>query len=73
MAAINFPNSPSVNDTHTANGKTWTWNGAAWIVNTSTESKFLAIGVRVGTATTITVSTRQFTVIGRTSNVSVTV
>ena len=28
--AINFPNSPSVNDTYTANDKTWIWNGTAW-------------------------------------------
>ena len=28
--AINFPSSPSVNDSHTANGKTWIWNGEYW-------------------------------------------
>jgi len=28
--AIDFPTSPSVNDAHTANGKTWVWNGVAW-------------------------------------------
>jgi len=28
--AIDFPASPSVNDAHTANGKTWVWNGEAW-------------------------------------------
>ena len=27
MAAINFPNSPSVNDTFSANSLTWWWNG----------------------------------------------
>ena len=27
MAAINFPNSPSVNDTFSANSLTWRWNG----------------------------------------------
>ena len=30
MAAFNFPNSPSVNDTYTANGMTFTWNGTKW-------------------------------------------
>ena len=30
MAAFNFPNSPSVNDTYTANGVTFTWNGTIW-------------------------------------------
>lgn len=28
--AINFPDSPSVNDTHTVNGRTWVWDGTAW-------------------------------------------
>ena len=30
MPAINFPASPSVNDTFTASGKTWRWNGTFW-------------------------------------------
>ena len=30
MAALNFPNNPSLNDTHTENGVTFKWNGAAW-------------------------------------------
>ena len=28
--ALNFPNSPSLNDTHTHNGLTWVWNGSVW-------------------------------------------
>ena len=28
--AIDFPNSPTVNDTYTAGGKTWQWNGTYW-------------------------------------------
>lgn len=27
---INFPDSPSLNDTHTVNGRTWAWNGTYW-------------------------------------------
>ena len=27
---INFPDSPSLNDTHTVGDKTWTWDGTAW-------------------------------------------
>ena len=27
---LNFPNSPSLNDTYTLGNKTWIWNGAAW-------------------------------------------
>jgi microcystin-dependent protein len=32
MMAVDFPSSPSVSDTHTANGRTWIWNGTAWAV-----------------------------------------
>jgi hypothetical protein len=28
--AINFPDSPSVNDEYTAGGRTWVWSGTAW-------------------------------------------
>ena len=30
MAAFDFPNSPSVNDTYTANGVSFKWNGTIW-------------------------------------------
>ena len=30
--AVNFPNSPSTNDTHTENGYTWKWDGTTWII-----------------------------------------
>jgi hypothetical protein len=33
MAAIDFPNSPTVNDTFTAGNSTYKWTGAAWISN----------------------------------------
>ena len=28
--AINFPDSPSVNDTHTVGTTTWVWTGTVW-------------------------------------------
>ena len=31
MAALNFPASPSVNDTYTANGQTYKWDGTLWV------------------------------------------
>ena len=30
MAAFNFPDTPSTNQTHTENGITWKWNGSVW-------------------------------------------
>lgn len=30
MAAIDFPNSPTLNQEFTANGRTWVWNGTVW-------------------------------------------
>ena len=34
--AINFPNNPSVNDTFTSGGTTFTWNGSSWVSAIST-------------------------------------
>ena len=28
--AINFPDSPSLNDYHVAGGRRWKWNGTVW-------------------------------------------
>ena len=36
MTAIDFPNSPSVNDTHTVGDRVWKWNGTVWEVVRST-------------------------------------
>jgi hypothetical protein len=30
--AIDFPNSPTANQTHTVGGKTWTYDGEKWVV-----------------------------------------
>jgi Collagen triple helix repeat (20 copies) len=34
--AINFPLSPSVNQTYTYGSRTWNWNGSAWVAISST-------------------------------------
>jgi hypothetical protein len=31
MAALNFPATPTVGQVYTANGKSWQWNGTAWL------------------------------------------
>ena len=36
MTAIDFPNSPQVNDTFTASDRTWKWNGTVWLTVAST-------------------------------------
>lgn len=37
--ALDFPNNPTVNQTFTGNGNTWTWNGTAWISGSSASTK----------------------------------
>ena len=33
---LNFPNSPSLNDTHSVGDRTWKWNGTGWqLLNSS--------------------------------------
>lgn len=31
MVALNFPSSPTLNQTYTAVGRTWQWNGTSWL------------------------------------------
>jgi hypothetical protein len=37
MPAIDFPNSPSVNDTHTVGDRSWKWTGVVWAVVRATD------------------------------------
>lgn len=37
MAALDFPTSPTTNQTYSANGNIWTWNGASWISGSTTK------------------------------------
>ena len=62
--AINFPSSPTLNDTHTHSGKEWTWNGTSWILSTNASSYTLPIatsgalgGIKVGSRLTINAAT----------------
>jgi len=34
MPTLNFPSSPALNDSYSFGGKTWTYNGSAWKLNT---------------------------------------
>ena len=52
MPAIDFPNSPSVNDTHTVGNRVWKWNGTVWEVVRSTVP--YSIGPTGPTGSTVT-------------------
>ena len=59
--AINFPNSPALNDQHTAAGVTWTWDGTTWKADGVTSSYVLPTaaantkgGVKIGSGLTMT-------------------
>ena len=38
MPNINFPTSPALNDQYSFQGKTWTYNGVAWVLTSSPTS-----------------------------------
>ena len=59
--AINFPNSPALNDQHTSAGVTWTWDGTTWKADGVTSSYVLPTaeanvkgGVKIGSGLTMT-------------------
>lgn len=60
MPAIDFPNSPSVNDTHTVGNRIWKWNGTVWeVVRSSVSYSTGATGATGATGsvpTTITIN-----------------
>ena len=52
--AINFPDSPNANDTHTDGGRTWIWDGTTWKIYSSSTS---GIGLNDLSVTTSSVGT----------------
>ena len=48
--AINFPNSPNTNDTHTDGGRTWIWDGTTWKIYSSSASGIALSDLSVSTA-----------------------
>ena len=66
--AINFPNSPALNDQHTSAGVTWTWDGTTWKADGVTSSYVLPTaaantkgGVKIGSGLTMTNETLSAT------------
>ncbi len=38
MSTLNFPSNPTIGQTHTVGSRTYTWNGTAWVVSSSSVS-----------------------------------
>ena len=70
MSAIDFPNSPSVNDTHTVGNRVWKWNGTVWEVVRSTVP--YSTGATGSTGPTGPTGTTGSTVTGPTGSVDYT-
>lgn len=51
--AIDFPNSPSTNDTYTVGAKTWMYDGEKWLLNYDSDQKPLSINAQTATYTAI--------------------
>jgi hypothetical protein len=63
MATLNFPTSPSLNDTYSFNGKTWVWNGEGWQLQNQGAINGLVIG-------NVTPAAGTFTALSATGNVT---
>tara|TARA_B100001287_G_scaffold236438_1_gene209026 strand:- start:4922 stop:6052 length:1131 start_codon:yes stop_codon:yes gene_type:complete len=69
--AIDFPDTPAINDTHTVGNITWTWDGTAWSVLSSTggggavTNKFITFAGDTG-STTANLPTDTLTIAGGT-------
>ena len=48
--ALNFPTSPSLNQTYTVSNKTWRWNGYAWDMQTTTAADSASVVAAWATA-----------------------
>lgn len=53
--AINFPLSPTLNETYSSGEYTWKWNGSAWDV-VATDPRILLINSQTGTSYTLVLS-----------------
>ena len=63
MAIIDFPSSPSVNDTYSFGNKTWVFNGQGWQLVSSSAINDVVIG-------NITPASGNFTTVGATGNIT---
>lgn len=61
--SLNFPTSPSLNDTYSFGTKTWIWNGVAWQLNSAGAINDIPIG-------NVTPSTGAFTTLTANSTIT---
>lgn len=63
MTAIDFPNSPTLNQTFSASGRTWKWNGATWetVASTTIAPTAHASSHASGGADAVTIAQSQVT------------
>lgn len=63
MTAIDFPNSPTLNQTFSASGRTWKWNGTTWetVASTTIAPTAHASSHASGGADAVTVAQSQVT------------
>ena len=54
MTTLNFPTSPSVNDTYTIGEITWIWTGSAWIKLTSSPQSPIVVNTVTVSSSTVT-------------------
>ena len=68
--AIDFPLSPSLNDVYTFNGKSWRWNGYAWLSTTGASSSVAGVASINGITGAISLAgtTQEIEVDASTSN-----
>ena len=63
---VNFPANPSLNDTYTFSGRTWTWNGTYWDQTPNASQAGAINGIPVGN---VTPATGAFTELSVTGNI----
>ena len=61
---LDFPTNPTLNDTYSFGNRTWTWNGSAWQLNTTSAGAIN--GIPVGN---VAPSTGAFTELSVTGNI----
>lgn len=71
--ALSFPDAPSLNDTYSADGTTWTWNGSSWDITNRFSQQRWGTATGGDSSATITVGSDSYTLLTFTSSGTLTV